>query len=142
MENQYYAVVEKQDFFEIIENKFGELAIFIDERKTPPANPKLEYNGDTTAILYRDEKTAIKLEGISKETSSPLAEAEFVMFIETNKDTVIRTYAVPVETVEEIVFKGRQVRADEYERYKSKQEIIDAFGAINIWTSGENKWLE
>ncbi len=137
MENQYYAVVEKQDFFEIIENKFGELAIFIDKRETPPSNPKLEYNGDTTAILYRDAKTAIKLEGISKETSSPLAEAEVVMFVETDKNTVIRTYAVPVETVEEIVFKGRQIRADEYERYKSKQEIIEAFGAVNIWTSGE-----
>ena len=29
METQYYTVVEKQDFFEIIENKYGELAIFI-----------------------------------------------------------------------------------------------------------------
>ena len=142
MENQYYAVVEKQDFLEIIENKFGELAIFIDYREKAPSNPRMEYNGDTTAILYRDEKTAIKLEGISKETSSPLAEAEVVLFVETDKDTVIRTYAVPVETVEEIVFRGRQVRADEYERYKNKQEIIKAFGAVNIWKSGENKWLE
>lgn len=32
METQYYTVVEKQDFFEIIENKYGELAIFIDAR--------------------------------------------------------------------------------------------------------------
>ena len=33
MENQYYTLIEKQDFFEIIENKFGELAVFIDARK-------------------------------------------------------------------------------------------------------------
>lgn len=32
METQYYTLIEKQDFFEIIENKFGELAIFIDAR--------------------------------------------------------------------------------------------------------------
>ena len=137
MENQYYAVVEKQDFFEIIENKFGELAIFIDAREDTPSTPILEYNGDTTAVLHRDEKRIIRLEGITKETSSTLAEAEVVLFVETNNDVVVRTYAVPVETVDEISFKGRQVRADEYERYKSKQEIIDAFGAINIWSNGD-----
>lgn len=137
MENQYYAVVEKQDFFEIIENKYGELAIFIDNRETSPQNPKLEYNGDNVAILYRDAKTIIKLEGISKETRSTLAEAEVVLFVETNDNEVTRTYAVPVETVEEIVFKGKQIRADEYERYKQKKDIIEAFGAINIWTSGD-----
>ena len=137
MENQYYAVVEKQDFFEIIENKYGELAIFIDNRETSPQYPKLEYNGDNVAILYRDAKTIIKLEGISKETRSTLAEAEVVLFIETNDNEVTRTYAVPVETVEEIVFKGKQIRADEYERYKQKKDIIEAFGAINIWTSGD-----
>ena len=137
MENQYYAVVEKQDFFEIIENKFGELAIFIDARPDAPSTPILEYNGDTTAVLHRDEKRIIQLEGITKETSSTLAEAEVVLFVETQNETVVRTYAVPVETVEEIVFKGRKVRADEYERYKSKQEIIDAFGAINIWRNGD-----
>ena len=138
MENQYYAVVEKQDFFEIIENKFGELAIFIDHRETPPSSPKLAYNGDNVAVLYRDDKTIIKLEGISKETRSTLAEAEVVLFVETKEEEVTRTYAVPVETVEEIVFKGKQIRADEYERYKQKKDIIEAFGAINIWTSGEN----
>ncbi len=137
MENQYYAVVEKQDFFEIIENKFGELAIFIDAREDTPSTPILEYNGDTTAVLHRDEKRIIRLEGITKETSSTLAEAEVVLFVETNNDVVVRTYAVPVETVDEISFKGRQVRADEYERYKSKQEIIEAFGAINIWSNGD-----
>ena len=137
MENQYYAVVEKQDFFEIIENKFGELAIFIDAREDTPSTPILEYNGDTTAVLHRDEKRIIRLEGITKETGSTLAEAEVVLFVETNNDVVVRTYAVPVETVDEISFKGRQVRADEYERYKSKQEIIDAFGAINIWSNGD-----
>lgn len=137
MDNQYYTVVEKQDFFEIIENKFGELAIFIDARSTTPENPKLEYNGDNVAILYRDNKTIIKLEGISQETRSTLAEAEVVLFIETDVEEVIRTYAVPVETVEEIVFKGKQIRADEYERYKQKKDIIEAFGAINIWTNGD-----
>lgn len=136
MENQYYTLIEKQDFFEIIENKFGELAIFIDARKDSPINPMLEYDGKNTVLLKRDGKIAVKLEGINGETGSVLAESEFVMIVEINGETVERTYAVPVDTVEEFSFKGRQTRADELERIKSKQEIIEAFGAVKIWKNG------
>lgn len=137
MENQYYTLIEKQDFFEIIENKFGELAVFIDARKGGPVNPQLEYDGKTTALLKRDGRLAVKLEGINAETGAVLAESEFVMIVELSGETVERTYGVPVETVEEFSFKGRQTRADELERIKSKQEIIEAFGAVKIWKSGE-----
>lgn len=137
MENQYYTLIEKQDFFEIIENKFGELAVFIDARKDEPVNPQLEYDGKTTALLKRDGRLAVKLEGINAETGAVLAESEFVMIVELSGETVERTYGVPVETVEEFSFKGRQTRADELERIKSKQEIIEAFGAVKIWKSGE-----
>ena len=137
MENQYYTLIEKQDFFEIIENKFGELAVFIDARKGEPVNPQLEYDGKTTALLKRDGRLAVKLEGINAETGAVLAESEFVMIVELSGETVERTYGVPGETVEEFSFKGRQTRADELERIKSKQEIIEAFGAVKIWKSGE-----
>ena len=137
MENQYYTLIEKHDFFEIIENKFGELAVFIDARKGEPVNPQLEYDGKTTALLKRDGRLAVKLEGINAETGAVLAESEFVMIVELSGETVERTYGVPVETVEEFSFKGRQTRADELERIKSKQEIIEAFGAVKIWKSGE-----
>ena len=137
MENQYYTLIEKQDFFEIIENKCGELAVFIDARKGEPVNPQLEYDGKTTALLKRDGRLAVKLEGINAETGAVLAESEFVMIVELSGETVERTYGVPVETVEEFSFKGRQTRADELERIKSKQEIIEAFGAVKIWKSGE-----
>lgn len=82
MENQYYTLIEKQDFFEIIENKFGELAVFIDARKGEPVNPQLEYDGKTTALLKRDGRLAVKLEGINAETGAVLAESEFVMIVE------------------------------------------------------------
>ena len=137
MENQYYTLVEKQDFFEIIENKFGELAIFIDSRDGEPQNPALEYDGKSTALLKRDNNIAVKLEGINTETGSALAEQEFVMIVELTGETVERTYGVPVETVEKFSFRGRQTRADELERIKSKTEIIAAFGAVKVWKSGE-----
>ncbi len=137
MENQYYTLIEKQDFFEIIENKFGELAVFIDARKGEPANPILEFDGKNSALLKRDGRLAVKLEGINSETAEVLAESEFVMIVELSGDTVERTYGVPVEMVEEIAFRGRQTRADELERIKSKNELIEAFGAVKIWKSGE-----
>ena len=137
MESQYYTLIEKQDFFEIIENKFGELAIFIDTRAGEPVNPRLEYNGKNTALLKRDGKIAVKLEGITAETGSVLAESEYVMIVELDGETVDRTYGVPVETVEEFSFKGRQTRADELERIKSKAEILAVFGAVKVWKSGD-----
>lgn len=139
MENQYYTLIEKQDFFEIIENKFGELAIFIDKRSGTPVNPYMEYDGKSTAIIKRDNKIAVKLEGINKETGAVLAESEYVMVVEVEGDVVVHTYGVPVETVDEFSFNGRQTRADELERIKSKAEIIAAFGAVKIWKNGENE---
>ena len=106
METQYYTLIEKQDFFEIIENKFGELAIFIDARDGSPVNPVLEFDGKKTALLKRDERLAVRLDNIDEETKGPLAEAEFVLIVELNGKMVERTYGVPVENVEEIEFKG------------------------------------
>lgn len=137
MENQYYTLIEKQDFYEIIENKFGELALFIDSRKGAPVAPAVEFDGKQTALLKRDANLAVKLEGINSETASVLAESEFIMVVELKGETVERVYGVPVETVEEFSFKGRPTRADELERIKSKSEIIAAFGAVKIWKSGD-----
>lgn len=137
MENQYYTLIEKQDFYEIIENKFGELALFIDARKGEPLAPALEFDGKGTALLKRDGHLAVKLEGINAETGAVLAESEFIMVVELKGETVERVYGVPVETVDEFSFKGRPTRADELERIKSKSEIIEAFGAVKIWKSGD-----
>lgn len=137
MENQYYTLIEKQDFYEIIENKFGELALFIDARKGEPLTPALEFDGKETALLKRDGHLAVKLEGINAETGAVLAESEFIMVVELKGETVERVYGVPVETVDDFSFKGRPTRADELERIKSKSEIIEAFGAVKIWKSGD-----
>jgi hypothetical protein len=137
METQYYTLIEKQDFFEIIENKYGELAIFIDSRENQPVNPVLEFDGKKTALLKRDGRVAVMLDGIHKDTQAPLAEAEFVLIVELNGKTVERTYGVPVENVEEIVPEGRQTRADEWIKAKSKDELLKAFGAVKTWKSGK-----
>ena len=136
METQYYTLIEKQDFYEIIENKYGELAIFIDAREGLPQNPVLEFDGKKTALLKRDDRLAVRLDNIDEETKGPLAEAEFVLIVELNGKMVERTYGVPVENVEEIVFKGRQTRADELVKVKSKEDVMKSFGAVRSWSCG------
>lgn len=138
METQYYTLIERQDFFEIIENKYGELAIFIDARAGAPNNPVLEFDGKRTALLKRDSHLAVKLDNIHIETVEPLAESEFVMIVELKGKMVERVYGVPVENVEEIVFEGKQTRADEIVRAKNRDELLKSFGAVKIWTNGEN----
>ncbi len=137
MENQYYTLVEKQDFYEIIENKYGELAIFIDAREGAPKNPVLEFDGKSTAILRRDERVSVLLEDIDEETRAPLAEAEFVLVVELDGKMVNRTYGVPLDNVEEVNMKGRRTRADEIIKSKSREELIESFGAVKVWSCGK-----
>ncbi len=137
MENQYYTLIEKQDFFEIIENKFGELAIFIDSREGAPVNPVLEFDGKQTAVLKRDKHLSVVLDGIDKETRAPLAEAEFVLIVELSGKTVERTYGVPVDNVEDVVIEGKRTRADEFVKAKTRDELINSFGAVKRWTCGK-----
>ena len=139
MENQYYTIIEKQDFYEIIENKYGELAIFIDTRAGSPVNPVLEFDGRETALLKRDERLAVRLDKIDPETRNVLAESEFVMIVELAGDMVERVYGVPVDNVEEIVFIGRQTRADELVKAKNRADVLKAFGAVKSWTGGNKE---
>ena len=139
MENQYYTLMEKQDFFEIIENKYGELAIFIDARDGDPKEPLLQFDGKKTALLKRDERRSIILDNIDAETRGVLAESEVVMIVELYGETVQRVYAVAVENVEDIVLNGRRIRADEIFRAKSKDELLKSFGAVKTWTGGITK---
>lgn len=136
METQYYTLIEKQDFFEIIENKYGELAIFIDARNGAPEDPVLQFDGKKTALLKRDGHLAVRLDNIMEETIEPLAESEFVMIVELKGKMVERIYGVPVENVEEIMFDGKQTRADELVKAKSRDELLKSFGAVKIWNNG------
>ncbi len=139
METQYYTLIEKQDFYEIIENKYGELAIFIDARDGHPENPVLEFDSKKTALLKRDERLAVRLDEIHPDSVAPLAEAEFVMIVELKGKMVERVYACPVENVEEIVFEGRQTRADELVKAKTKDDLLKNFGAVKSWVGGSSK---
>lgn len=139
METQYYTLVEKQNFYEIIENKYGEIAVFIDARPGTPVEPVLEFDGKGTALLRRDERLAIRLDNIDEETKNILAEREVVMIVELSGDEVERVYGVPLENVESIFILGRQGRADEIIKARNRAEIMESFGVVRSWTGGNAK---
>ena len=73
------------------------------------------------------------------ETRNVLAEAEFVMIVELKGEMVERVYATVVDNVDEIVTVGKHVRADEFFKAKSKEELLKSFGAIKVWSGGVAK---
>ena len=89
--------------------------------------------------MIRKNGFEIVEENIDEETKGPLAEAEFLLIVELQGKMVERTYAVPVENVEEIVLEGKQTRADEYVKAKTKEEVLAKFGAIKCWSNGSKK---
>lgn len=90
-------------------------------------------------MLKRDGRLAVKLEGINAETGAVLAESEFVMIVELSGETVERTYGVPVETVEEFSFKGRQTRADELERIKANRKSLKRLAPLKSGKAEKNR---
>lgn len=99
----------------------------------------MEFDGKSTALLKRDTRRSIILDGIDAETRNVLAESEVLMIVELKGEEVIRVYAVSIENVEEIIFNGRRTRADELFRAKSKEELLQSFGAIKVWSNGVEK---
>lgn len=139
MEIQYYTIAQKQDFYEIIQNKYGELAVFIDSRPGSPINPILEFDDQKTALLKRDDHLAVCLDDINPETAEILKKSTLLMVIELTGEIVERVYGVFIHHVKEIIFSGHRRRADEIIRPKSRADIIKSFGAVKSWTGGSQK---
>ena len=101
--------------------------------------PKFVLTGQNQMLNKDDlgERKTVQLDNINEETVEPLAESEFVMIVELKGKMVERVYGVPVENVEEIVFEGRQTRADELVKAKNRDELLKNFGAVKIWKNGE-----
>ncbi|MGD9638844.1 MAG: hypothetical protein AB7U85_07275 [Alphaproteobacteria bacterium] len=133
----YYTTIEKQNSFEIIENKYGEIAIFIDAKKGQPEHPELLFDGKKTALLRRNADLSIKLENIHEEACRPLNHTEIVMVAELDGKTVERVYGVTVEKVDEILAEGLETRNDVIRKARNVDELVKQFGAVKRWKNGE-----
>ena len=112
METQYYTLIEKQDFFEIIENKFGELAIFIDARDGTPENPVFEFDGKKTGIFAAG--VAFGTAGIKILTSKDAKKlyTNCTAAVLRAKACVMKTASAIQENAEDIYAEAQQINED------------------------------
>ena len=88
--------------YDILQNGAGELLIIINHRKSEPYMPRLVYDGEDMALLYRNRESAVMLDSINEKARQPLATAEEVLIIEIQDDDVAREYKVPVRHVKSL----------------------------------------
>ena len=94
---------EHEGRYDILQNSEGEILIMIKQRRGGPENPRLVFDGNNSALLYRSRESAVILEGINPEAKVPLQAVNEVLVVELDGDEVAREYMVPLRTVKKAV---------------------------------------
>ena len=88
--------------YDILQNAAGEILIIIKYHEGGPENPRLVYDGGSTALLYRSRESAVLLEEINPQARTPLKSVDEVMMVEVENDDVAREYQVPVRIIKNL----------------------------------------
>lgn len=88
--------------YDILQNAAGEILIIIKYHEGGPENPRLVYDGGSTALLYRSRESAVLLEEINPKARTPLKSVDEVMMVEVENDDVAREYQVPVRIIKSL----------------------------------------
>lgn len=93
---------EQEGYYDILQNAAGDLLIAIRARSGEPSHPRIVYDGQKHALLYRQQGFSITLDFIHPEIRGALARAEKVLVVEFENSEVVREYEVPVRFVKKI----------------------------------------
>ena len=96
-------ITEKEKEFNILQNGAGEIMFLISVRPGGPENPRLVFDGNNSALLYRSRESAVILEGIDPAAKLPLSGVSEVLVVELDGDEVAREYMVPLRIVKKAV---------------------------------------
>ena len=88
--------------YDILQNAAGEILIIIKYHEGGPENPRLVYDGGSTALLYRSRESAVLLEEINPKARTPLMSVDEVIMVEVENDDVAREYQVPVRIIKSL----------------------------------------
>lgn len=88
--------------YDILQNAEGKVMIIINARKSEPYEPRLVYDGDPHALLYRNRSSAVLLDSINIKARSILKEQESVYITELIEEDVYREYTVAVRIVKNL----------------------------------------
>jgi len=93
---------EQEGYYDILRNAAGDLLIAIRARAGEPSHPRIVYDGQKHALLYRQQGFSVTLDFIHPEVRGDLARAEKVLVVEFEGNEVVREYEVPVRYVKKI----------------------------------------
>ena len=88
--------------YSIMQNAKGEIMIMMDAREGTPREPRFIYDGHDTAILYRNEESAVACRGIEGEAQKALKKLSEVLVVEIANEEVEREYMAPIRFVKDI----------------------------------------
>ena len=117
----------KETYYDILQNKDGDLLFCVKVREEEPENPYIEYDGGANALFYRRPEQVILLDEVHPDTREAVLTAEKVLFAEfipkseqtkPEEEGVIREYMVDVRKVEKV---------PEFEEDDSDEEYNDDF---------------
>ncbi len=94
--------VGKEGRYDILQNAAGEILILINYQKSEPENPRFVYDGEDSAMLYRNKESAILLDNINEAARKPLSQIEEILIVEIKDDDAAREYKVPVRHVKSL----------------------------------------
>ncbi len=93
---------ERSGRYDMLCNKDGEIMIIIEYYESGPENPRIVYDGQDQALIYRSRASAFMLNNIEPEARVALSAVDEVLVIEIKDDDVYREYKVPVRHVKSL----------------------------------------
>lgn len=93
---------EKEGRYDMLQNAAGEILLIINYKQSNPENPRIVYDGEDAALLYRSRESAVMLNNINEAARAPLSKVEEVLIVEVKDDDVAREYKVPVRHVKSL----------------------------------------
>ena len=95
-------MAEREDLYDVVQNKDGELLFCIRARTGVPDHPRFFFDGVETGLLMRDAKRAILLEFLSPLAIQSLQKEDKVLVAEILDDELEHEYYAPVSRVRKL----------------------------------------
>jgi len=88
--------------YSILQNAKGEIMVMMDSREGEPENPRFIYDGNETALLYRNPDSSVAFRHIDEGAQEPLRTVKEVLIVEIENDDVAREYNAPIRMVKDV----------------------------------------
>lgn len=94
-------LVEKEDAYVALPTTDEEVIFAISVKASEPQKPRLLYNGEEHALLYRDDYDVVLLDYLNSEVQRMLQQSKkiYITEIDYKEKQLIRDYTAPVKKV-------------------------------------------